>query len=234
MNDKTNRVHQTFIRMRDFGRDHASDFDANGLGKKAFTELNSIITELEGHTAGQASGFGRQHHGTKTRAESREDLRQLVAAINRTAEVLDHVPGVGGNFNLPAAESDQELLGCARAFAADLLPFAPQFEAQELPGLIANLNEKIDALEAAIDQQASGTSDHVESRAAVENALERGLNLRRTLDAVVRNKYEDDPVIMAKWASARHIEYPAVKKPEQPEPAPTVTPTPSPVETPTK
>jgi len=231
MNDKTNRIHQTFIRMRDFGRDHASEFAADGLGKKAFTELDGIIAELEKHTAAQASGFGRKRHGTITRAESREELRDLVSAVSRTAEVLAEVPGVEGNFDLPAANSDRALLTCARAFAADLAPFATQFEAQELPGLVANLNLKIDALEAAIEQQASGTSDHVESGAAVEDTTERGLNLRRTLDVVVRNKYEDDPAIMAKWVSARHIERAAVKKQEPPTAAPTVTPTPAPVQT---
>src|SRR5215510_11368725 len=230
MNDKTNRIQQTFIRMRDFGRDHANEFSANGLGKQTFTELDGIITEIEGHTAAQASGFGRKRHGSITRAEAREDLRQLVAAVSRTAEVLDNVPGVSGNFDLPSPGSDQALLTCARAFAANLAPFATQFEAQELPALIANLNGKIDALEAAIDQQASGTSDHVESSAAVEDAIERGLNVRRTLDVVVRNKYEDNPAMMAKWASASHIERAAAKQPEQPTPGPTVTPTPAPVE----
>ena len=135
MNDKTNRIHQTFIRMRDFGRDHASEFAADGLGKKAFTELDGIIAELEKYTAAQASGFGRKRHGTITRAESREELRDLVSAVSRTAEVLAEVPGVEGNFELPAANSDRALLTCARAFAADLAPFATQFEAQELPGL---------------------------------------------------------------------------------------------------
>jgi hypothetical protein len=224
MNEKTSRIHQTFIRMRDFGRDHASEFAANGLAKQAFTTLDGIITELEGHTAAQASGFGRKRHGTITRAESREDLRDLVTAVSRTAGVLPDVPGISGNFELPDADSDQAWLARARAFVRDLPPFVAQFEAQELPGLIADLNEKIEALEAAIEQQASGTSDHVESRAAVEDVLERGLDVRRTLDVVVRNKYEDDPVIMAKWASARHIVRAAAKQPEPTTPPPAATP----------
>ena len=229
MNDKTNRIQQTLIRMRDFGRDHASDFAANGLAKQAFTELDGIITQLQTHSAGQVSGLDRERHGTATRAESREDLRQLVGAVNRTAEVLREVPGIMGNFNLPADNSDRTLLATARAFVTELAPFTAQFEAQELPGVIADLSERIDALEAAIETQASGTSDHVESRGSLEEALDRGMNVRRTLDAVVRNKYEDNPAIMAKWASASHIER-APKTPEQPTPAPNVTPTPAPVE----
>jgi len=231
MNDKTNRIHHTFIRIRDFGRDHASEFAANGLAKQTFTALDGIITELEGHAAAQVSGVGRQRHGTITRAESREDLRELLTVVSRTAGVLDEVPGVSGNFELPASDTDQAWLARGRAFATDLAPFASQFEAQELPGLIANLNEKVAALEAAIEQQASGIGDHVASQAAVEEVLDRGLKARRRLDAVVRNKYRDDPVMMAKWISAHHIERAAIKKPESPTPAaPSATPTPAPVQ----
>ena len=231
MNDKTNRIHHTFIRMRDFGRDHASEFATNGLAKQAFTALDGIIAELEGHAAAQVTGLGRKHHGTITRAESREDLRDLVTAVSRTAGVLHEVPDVSGNFDLPDSDTDQAWLARARAFAINLAPFASQFEAQELPALIANLNEKIAALEAAIEQQASGTSDHVASRAAVEDVLERGLDVRRTLDVVVRNKYQDDPVMMAKWASAHHIERAPTKQPESTAPAPTpATPAPKPVQ----
>src|SRR5262252_5614575 len=107
MNDKTNRIHHTFIRIRDFGRDHASEFAANGLAKQTFTALDGIITELEGHAAAQVSGVGRQRHGTITRAESREDLRELLTVVSRTAGVLDEVPGVSGNFELPASDTDQ-------------------------------------------------------------------------------------------------------------------------------
>jgi|GEM_PF-3815084 len=45
MDNKENKIHQTFIRIRDFGRAHADDFAANSLGKQAFTTLEGIIHE---------------------------------------------------------------------------------------------------------------------------------------------------------------------------------------------
>ena len=206
MNDKENKIHQTFVRIRDFGRDHAHDFDANSLGKQAFARLDGIIDELDGHAASEASGFGRERHGTSSRSESREELRDLVKAISRTAEVLTDVPGVADKFVLPASESDRAWLNSARAFATDLTPFVARFEAHELQDLLANLNGKIAAVEAAIDAQAGGTGDHVASGAAIDEVVERGLSVRRTLDVIVSNKYQDDAVVLAEWTSAHHIE----------------------------
>jgi hypothetical protein len=153
-------------------------------------------------------------------------LRNLLKAISRTAEVLADVPGVAGKFALPASDSDRALLNSARGFATDLAPFVVQFEAHELPDLLANLNGKIAALEAAIDVQAGGAGDHVTSRAAIDDVVERGLNVRRTLNVIVRNKYEDDAVVLAEWTSAHHIERAPVRKQLQstPAPAPLTTP----------
>jgi hypothetical protein len=232
MNDKANRVYSSFIRIRDFGRDHADEFAANSLGRQAFTTLDTIIAEFDGHAASQASGFGRQRLGTATHGEAREDLRDVIAAISRTAAVLTDEPGLEGKFSLPASDSDQALLSSARAFATDLTPFVTRFEAHELPGLVANLNAQIDALEEAIDEQASGTGDHVSSRAAIDDAIERGLNVRRTLDVIVQNKYEDNPVVMAEWTSARHIERAAVRKEKSTPAAPVTTASPATPQTP--
>ena len=225
MNHKENKIHQTFIRIRDFGHDHANDFAANSLGKQTFTTLEGIINELDGHAASEASGFGRERHGTSSRSEAREGLRDLVRAICGTAEVLADVPGIAGKFALPASDSDRVLLNSARGFLRDLGPFVAQFEAHELPDLLANLSGKIAAMEAAIDTQAGGVGDHVASRAAIDEAIERGLQVRRTLDVIVRNKYEGDSVVLAEWTSARHIEGRMRKRtPSTPPPAPSITP----------
>ena len=60
------------------------------------------------------------------------------------------------------------------------------------------------------------------SRASVEDAIDRGLNVRRTLDVIVRNKYEENPVALAEWTSARHIERASGKKGKESPPPPVV------------
>ncbi|HEX3145829.1 MAG TPA: hypothetical protein VHQ64_17790 [Pyrinomonadaceae bacterium] len=101
-----------------------------------------------------------------------------------------------------------------------------QFEAHELRDLLANLNSKIAALEAAIVALAGGASDHVTSRAAIDDVVERGLNVRRTLNVIVRNKYKDDSVVLAEWTSAHHIEQSPLRKRATAPPASLTTPAP--------
>jgi len=223
MNNRANRTYRTFVRMRDFGRDHTADFAANSVGQQSFNNLDSIVAEIELHAASEASGFGRERQGTATRAEAREELRDLVEAISRTASVLPDPTGMGNKFSRPQKDNDQSLLNCARAFATDLVQHVTQFEGHELPELLTRLKAKTDAFEAAIGEQAGGSEDHVASRVALDDAIERGLNLRRTLDAIVLNKYEDNPAALAEWATARHIEQSGRRKDEEP-PTP-VTPT---------
>src|SRR5262245_29493145 len=128
MNNRANRILRTFVRMRDFGRDHTDDFAANSVGKEAFNTLDNIVAEIELQAASEASGFGRERQGTTTRAKAREDLRDLIAAISRTAAALPDPTGMGDKFTLPQKNNDQALLNCARAFAADLVQHVTRFE----------------------------------------------------------------------------------------------------------
>jgi len=48
----------------------------------------------------------------------------------------------------------------------------------------------------------------------------------RTLNVIVRNKYEDDPVVLAEWTSAHHIEQSPLRKRATAPPAPLPTPAP--------
>lgn len=42
--------------------------------------------------------------------------------------------------------------------------------------------------------------------AALDDAVERGVNKVRQIDVVVRNKFRDNPATLAEWESARHTE----------------------------
>ena len=56
MNDNENRRYQMFLRVARFGSAHGADFAANSIGKQLFTNLSTIISELDGHGALEFSG----------------------------------------------------------------------------------------------------------------------------------------------------------------------------------
>ena len=218
MNDRETRKFQMFLRVQDFGDAHASDFAAASLGKQLFTKLSDIIAEIEGHSASEVSGVGVARQGTTTRGQAIDAVREDLEAISRTAAAMaDEVPGIEDKFRLPRNNGVQHLLSAARAFFVDATPLKAQFIARELPAdFLEDLQADIDALEAAISKQGSGVGSHVAAGAAIDDAIGRGTETVRKLDAIVRNKYANNPPVLAEWSSASHTERnPRHKKPNK-------------------
>jgi hypothetical protein len=197
-----------FLRVQDFGVTHGNDFAAGSLGKQLFSKLSGIIAEIEGHSASEASGVGLARQGTATRGQAEDAVREDLEAINRTAPTMSaEVPGIEDKFRLPRNRGVQHLLSAARAFDIDATPLKDLFIARELPAdFLEDLRADIDALEAAISRQASGVGSHVAAGAAIDDAIDRGAETVRNLDALVRNKYANNPAVLAEWTSASHTE----------------------------
>ena len=98
-------------------------------------------------------------------------------------------------------------MSAGRAAAIDAAPLSAQFIAHELPAdFLEDLPADIDAMAAAISDQSSGVGNHVAARAAIDDAIDRGIEIARKLDAIVKNKYANNPGVLAEWTSASHTE----------------------------
>ena len=208
MNDRERRKLETFQRAERFGVEHTDDFGANSLGKQLFIQLSLIINTLAGHASSEESGRGMKRQATSTRAAAREQLRRALEAISRTARAMaNEIVGIEEMFRVPKADNDQQLIAFARAIAGVAASFEAQFIAHELPQtFIQDLLDIIADLERAILEQASGRGDHVAARAEIDENIEKGSFLMRKLDAVIKNKYADNPGVRAEWRSASHTE----------------------------
>lgn len=208
MNDSENRAREAFARAHGFGLAHASDFAPTSLATQLFATLTGIVSDLDGHAARQTSSRGSAFEGTTTRGEARRELRADLRAINLTARAMAaDVPGIDDKFRMPPVGNDQLLLNAARAFLADATPLAAQFIAHEMPAnFLDDLRDDIAALEAAIGNQASGVSEAVGERVAIETKVEQGIVVMNKLGAIMKNKYANNPAVLAEWTSASHIE----------------------------
>ena len=208
MDDLENRRREMFIRAHGFGVSRAADFPSGTLGAQLFVDLATIIAELNQHASTQVSGFAGEQQGTSTRAAARQALRDELRAISRTSEAIaQDIPGFDNPFRMPPFGNDPNLLHAARAIATNALPVSAQFISHELPAdFLADLNTAIANFEAAIAQQANSVGAHVSASAAIDQAIAEGLKIVKTLDAIVRNKYVDDPAALAEWTSASHTE----------------------------
>lgn len=208
MNDIERRRLEMFVRVKNFGASVAGDFAPNSVGQLLFATVAGVVTEIGAQASLKVSGIGSARQGTITRAQARADLRDDLEAINRTARAMaDVVAGLENKFRVPRNANDQQLLAAARSFAADVVPFSADFIAHELPAdFVAGLNSDIAAMETAIDSQSNAVGDHIAARAALDDAIAKGVDAVHKLGAIIKNRYGEQPAKLAEWTSVSHTE----------------------------
>lgn len=202
------RRYEMLKRVRDFSLTNAQAFADGSLGKQLFAAITQIVSDLDAHGASQISGKSTALSQTATKAALREDLREALASLNRTARVMAfETPGLDDKFRLPRTNNDQLLLNAARAFAADAQAHKEDFLKHELPAdFIERLNQQITAFEQALTQQSAAFGAKVAAKTAIDETIGKGLQTVRQLDAILRNKFNGDAVMLAAWARASHVE----------------------------
>ncbi|HEX8179539.1 MAG TPA: hypothetical protein VF525_08350 [Pyrinomonadaceae bacterium] len=225
MKDTATRRLEMFIRARQFGAAHKTAFPADTRGGEVLAQLNTVITDLEGHASKQASGQRAAKEGTTLKSGARAALREDLEAISRTARALAlTTPGLDDKFRLPRNAGEQAWLAAARSFAQDAAPLKSEFLRRGLPAdFLEDLNASIAALEASINNRAQQTGTRVAATVAIDAAIDAGMNAVRELHAIVHNIFRDDPATLAEWTSASHTE----RAPRHAKPGPSSTqPTP--------
>ncbi len=208
MNDQERFRYDAFVRMRQFGLDNKGDFPPGSIGDTQFAENAAVVDLLDVESGEQAASFGDTRFAFVGKATARENLRDDLSAIARTARSMNYqFPGIAAEFRMPRNNNDQQLLAAARAFHTETAERNDDFVAYGLPDdFRADLQSDIDAFEASLGETGSAIDSHVEATAEVGEIIRRGMVCRRILDGVVKNKYRDDVGKLAAWLSASHIE----------------------------
>jgi hypothetical protein len=212
------------VRIKQFGIDNAADF--TGIATTKFAEIGSKVDQTQEKSAGQQAGFGLTAQQFEVKDTAREDLRDEMSAIARTARSMEYsFDGISDQFRFQRNLSDETKLARARAFAIAAAPRQADFIAYGLPAtFIADLTAAADAFEATFGSGASATAEQVAATAESAAFIREGMIAKRVLEGIVRNRYAGDPGKLAAWISASHVEK-APKSPPLATPPPT-TPTP--------
>jgi hypothetical protein len=126
-------------------------------------------------------------------------------------------PGLENKFRMPRIGGDQALLTAARVFVTDAEALRTEFVKHELRAeFLDELRARIADFEKVLSQRKTAKGAHVEATVALVKSIEAGLTAARKLDAVVRNKFHNDPGKLATWATASHIGRPPRKTPPEP------------------
>jgi hypothetical protein len=89
MNDKEARRYEMFTRVRDFGTTASTSFQPASLAAELFKTINSVVNELASHSATEASSDRAARQGTANKAILRDELREDMMAISRTARAME-------------------------------------------------------------------------------------------------------------------------------------------------
>lgn len=212
MNDDNRRRYEMQVRVTQFGVDNAGDF--TGIATTKFSEMATLVNEIEATSSAQQSGFGEAAQQFEVKDTARENLRDEMSDISRTAKSMEYAfDGISNKFRFQRNMSDANMLAKARAFETEANPYKSDFEAYGLSAnFIADLTAAADAFEASFSNTASATAEHVAATADTSAQVREGMVIVRILDGIVKNKYANDPGKLAAWISASHVEKAPKKK----------------------
>lgn len=221
MNDRETRRYEMFVRVSNFGSDHAADFAAGGEGAKHFANLNQVIAGLDTAKAGQKT------NGATAKEVLLDALRLDLQNIARTARAIaQDQPGFADRFKLPANPGQIALLTAADAILAELNKpgVAAKFIAHEMPAdFVQSFTNDRHAVDSAQSGLETSRESGVASTATIGPLIANGMKEITYLNAIMHNKYGSNPDKLAAWHSASHIERDpqrAKKTPATPVPAP--------------
>jgi hypothetical protein len=208
MRDSEIRVSEAIVRMRDFGLGNASDFPVASMGGQKFVAIDALVAEIDRLGAQQSEGHGAAQTSTGAKRVARDAVRGAMRAISDTARAMESAhPGITNTFRVPKNNGDEALINSARAFVSSTTPLKDEFIQHELPvTFIDDLTSAIADFESAAGSKNLNTGRRVSATAALKDALERGMQLKRELDPIVRNKYRANAAKIAAWESASHVQ----------------------------
>ena len=209
MNELFRRHLEKLARVRVYGATHKSSFPAGSRGAQLFASLESVITELQTLSGNQASRTALAREITTSKSLARESLTEELEAISLTAKAMAVTkPGLDDKFPMPRNPADQVLLASARGFAKDAALLKAEFIDFDMPAdFLEDLDAAIGAFEAALSDRHTTRHSRVETTAAMDSVLDRGIAIVKQLDAVMTNKFRDDDALLLGWSSARRTEH---------------------------
>jgi hypothetical protein len=213
----------TFKTVSAFGIKYTADFPLPGIGGQQFALVTTAVTSLGNLGSTQVSGGEQIHAGVLSKAVGRVHLHDDMIAITNAAHslVLTGNTAIAGKFLMPHSNGDQALLNSARAFQTDAAAFSAALISLGLAAnFITNLGADITAFETAVGAKGSGQLAQGGATGGIADAAHKAAIALHILDTIVKNTYKANPVRLAEWVIASHVEK------HTPVPHPTPTPPP--------
>ena len=215
MNDRQRNQLNRLINVEQFCVDYAAAFthtpakpgDAKFAAAKA--QISALIPQITSQQATQASGsFGQ---ATMNQAVERQELVELLRVVNRTAAAIaldKNEPGLMDRFRMPAVTNDALLVATGEAFATAIteLNLAADFTDHGYEGdIVADLNAEAADVREAESSQGGALQGQGGATASLPGLLKKGAETVKCLDAILKNRFRNDPATLGAWKIASHV-----------------------------
>ena len=195
----------------------SGDF-TTGMANTKRLALAAAVQDIETKNAELAAGVGETSMEVEQKGTAREILRSDVAMIADMAEGMEpDFDGITDLFRFRRNLPDADMLALARTFHLSSAAYEADFINFGMPsGFRDDLNTHADAFETETGDASTAKADRVGAGQALAASVATAMQLKRTMDPIVKTKYAGNPGKLAAWVSASTVE-----KTPKPPPSPT-------------
>lgn len=196
--------YQMFVRVRDFGAAHTLLFPEQSKIGQAFARVAEEVTAIETHGKDHVVGTAEARRvKAATRAAVFNYMKTLALAARRVTR-----PDVKENpFRLSRGRNLARELATARAFIEQAHTRQDEFIEFGLPTtFLSDFTALVNNLQQAVDGRLGSRARRSKALAGIRNAIARGTEVIRDLDALLAIALRDDPDTYAAWSAVRRIE----------------------------
>jgi len=219
-----NRQYDALLRVRAFAEKHSDLFPPATLAGKMFAVIAAAIPDVTKYAGSQEAGFALAREGLSSKAEARQNLRDCLEAIVKTARSIGRdQPAVLGKFLMPRGGGDRSLINAAIGFVENAGAMKDVFVAHEMyPDFVQELQEAIYRFETAIREHQDRKGLHISATGFIEDTMEPAMDAVYRLAGIVPNKLKKNAAILREWEHARRVASGRVSKSPETEDPPSV------------
>lgn len=195
---------EMLMRVSHFGIANRELFPEESASGKKFTLLSGLVKAIEAQFLRQSQA---RTEARKVKLETKRTAREFLKAMasaGRRAAAGESAPHP---FRLPYQRSATVLVTTARYFAAEAERRKERFaEVGLAPTFLADYEKAVGDLAAAIDRRQESRGARSHAQGAIEEAMDRAMDVLSDLDVAVKTQLRGDRARLAEWLAIRRVD----------------------------
>ena len=181
---------------------------ANPIAVAAATVLGTSITSIETLDGGRLNGNSTWRSAAEESRLLKMDLRGKVSDLSRVAKTLDKTahPDVAAQLKMGRPASYADVIALAINAVAVVTPIKAVFIERGAPAtVVEDLQDAIDALNAALGRSSGGRGTRIGKIVELKNAIREGRAQLRIFDSILSYALKPTPGLLAEWKAAKRV-----------------------------